>query len=148
MNKKVRNATPVVYNGIKFRSTLERRIYQYLVENHIDVFYETKRITIWERHTPFSVPYFDKVGRKFKRVTGIPLDVHYTPDFILSYKGYFIYLEAKGFKNDVTPYKIRMFREWLEYQSLRDNIHYVYAVVYSIKDVKTLLKELDNENII
>lgn len=148
MNHKIKNATPKTVNGIKFRSTLEGNVYQYLLDNHIDVSYETQKITIWERYIPFSVPYFDKIGRTFKQVTSAPLAVHYTPDFILHYNNYIIYLEVKGFKNDVAPYKIRLFREWLEYKSIQDNMKYIYAVVYSIKNVKTLLKELDNENIV
>ena len=70
----------------------------------------------------------------------------YTPDMVFDYKGTKVFLEVKGFKNDVTPYKIRMFREWLDKYQSETNIRCCYAVVYAIKDVNLLLSLLDNES--
>lgn len=146
INKKVLNAQPNVYNGIHFKSKLETRIYIDLVKKGLKPKYEVKRIKIWDRDS-FSVPYFDKVkikGKKtFQQVVSKPICVHYTPDFIIKYKGITVFLEAKGRKNDVAPYKIRMFRDWLEDFS-KTNKKVCYAVVYSLKDLNKLFNYLDN----
>lgn len=145
-NKKIRNATPIIYDDIKFRSTLEKSIYKWLKDKDIQVEYEPIRCKIWDRKG-FSVPYYDRAGIKpFGLIKSKPIAVHYTPDMIFIYKGVRVFLEVKGFKNDVTPYKIRLFREWLDKYSIETNTKCCYAVVYAIKDVNKLLELLDNES--
>lgn len=140
MNKKIKNATLCEYNGIVFRSKQEMSIYKYLLSRNIVPEYEPQRFKIWDRDK-FSVPYYDKYGKEFKRITRKPTSVHYTPDFIFKYKGMTVILEVKGFKNDVTPYKIRMFREYLDTHC--DSKNTCYAVVYTIKNLKSLLNDID-----
>ena len=143
-NKKVKNATPTEYNGIKFKSILETRIYKYLLSKGIEPEYEKIKIKLWSRSKgELSVPYYDRIGKIFKKVTSKPLSVTYTPDFIFKYNGYTVYLEVKGFKNDVVPYKIRLFRDWLEAQN---NPKQCYAVVHTIKEVEFLLNDLNDSN--
>lgn len=145
-NKKIINATPTNYDGIEFRSKLEKSIYKALTDRGIQVDYEPIRCKIWDRDS-FSVPYYDRVGKKpFGLVTSKPIAVHYTPDMVFEYKGTQVFLEIKGFKNDVTPYKIRLFRDWLDRYHRETGIKGCYAVVYAIKDVNTLLNLLDNES--
>lgn len=143
-NKKILNATTTRVADISFKSQLEARLYKAMQNMGLDVDYEPQRCKIWDRQS-FSVPYFDRVGKVFKRVTSKPIAVHYTPDFIFDYKGIKVFLEAKGFKNDVAPYKARLFRDWLEEYTRENHVRAVYAVVYSIRDLQQLLKELDNE---
>lgn len=139
-NRKIRNATPIEYNGITFRSKLEKAVYIALMKRGITPDYEPNRIKIWSRDK-FTIPYYDRFGKKgFKLITSKPLSVHYTPDFIFQYKEMTVYLEVKGFKNDVTPYKIRLFRDWLENNTKNS----CYAVVYSLGDLNALLKDLDD----
>lgn len=141
-NRKILNAVECEYNGIKFRSRTERSIYITLLNKGIKAEYEQLRCTLWARNK-FKVPYYDKVGKKgFKRVTSKPLAVHYTPDFIFEYEGIKVFLEVKGFKNDVTPYKIRLFRDWLEDYTNKNALKTCYAVVYSIANLNTLLEDL------
>ena len=144
-NKKILNATTTHVANIEFKSQLEARLYKAMLSMGLDVDYEPQRCKIWDRQG-FTVPYFDRVGKVFKRVTSKPIAVHYTPDFIFDYKGTKVFLEAKGFKNDVAPYKARLFRDWLENYTSENNVKAVYAVVYSIRDLQQLLKELDNES--
>lgn len=145
-NKKIINATPTNYNGIEFRSKLEKSIYKALTDKGLDVAYEPLRCKIWDRNS-FLVPYYDRIGKKpFGLVTSKPIAVHYTPDMIFFYKGVKVFLEIKGFKNDVTPYKIRMFRDWLDKYSWENNVKCCYAVIYAVKDINTLLNLLDNES--
>lgn len=138
-NKKIKNATAKTYNGINFRSSLEVRLYKYLLSKNIDTEYEPETIIIWEgKH--FSVPFYSTIGRNFKKITTKTRAIHYTPDFIIYYNGYKIYLEAKGFTNDVFPYKAKLFRSWLETQP--KELKLCFAVVHSIKELEFVLKDL------
>lgn len=142
-NKKIRNATVCQEDGINFRSKQERAIYKYLLSVGITPKYEAERFTIWDRDK-FSVPFYDKFGKTFIRINRKPTAVHYTPDFIFDIGETKVILEVKGFKNDATPYKIRLFRDYLENRSNLTKEKLCYAVVYSIKDLKILLNDLKN----
>lgn len=145
-NKKIINATPTNYNGIEFRSGLEKSIYKALTDKGILADYEPIKCKIWDS-SGFIVPYYDRQGKKpFGLVTSKPISVHYTPDIVFEYKGIKVFLEVKGFKNDVTPYKIRLFREWLDRYYMETGVRCCYAIVYAVKDVNTLLNLLDNES--
>lgn len=140
-NKKIKGATVCFFNSITFRSKKELSVYKYLLSIGITPQYECTKFTIWDS-PKMSVPYYDKYGEIFQRITRKPIAVHYTPDFIFDYKGIKVILEVKGFKNDVANYKIRLFRQYLEEHS-KEGEKLCYAVVYSIKNVKTLLNELN-----
>lgn len=139
-NRKIINATVCQEDGLIFRSKLERSIYKYLVSIGITPEYEKVKFAIWDRDK-FSVPYYDRYGKVFKRITRKPTAVHYTPDFIFTYNGILVIVEAKGYKNDAVPYKIRLFRDYLEEHN---DGKLCYAVVYSVKDLKLLLNDLNN----
>jgi hypothetical protein len=142
-NKKIKNATECELDGINFRSKQERSIYKYLLSIGITPQYESERFTIWDRDK-FSVPFYDRYGRTFKRIDRKPTSVHYTPDFIFNVGDIKVILEVKGFKNDAVPYKTRLFRDLLE--KIKDNSgeKLCYAIVYTIKDLKFLLNDLQN----
>lgn len=142
-NKKIRNATECELDGIKFKSKQERSIYKYLLSVGIKPSYESEKFTIWDRDR-FSVPYYDRYGKIFKRIERKPTSVHYTPDFTFKVGDTKVILEIKGFKNDVVPYKIRMFRDLLEKISKSTGEKLCYAVVYTIKDLKFLLNDLQS----
>lgn len=137
-NRKIKNASTCEYNNITFRSKLECSVYKYLLSVNITPLYEPIKYKIWD-NDKFVIPYFDRYGKKFQRVLRKPTAITYTPDFMFNYKDYKVILEVKGFKNDVTPYKIKLFRAFLEQHT---EYNFVYAVVYSIKDVKALLSML------
>lgn len=132
-NKKIRNATPKEWNGIKFKSQLEVMTYKTLLQAGFNPSYEKETFILWEGFIP-SVPFYTK--NKFKRknhnieVTGSstvkdkrPLtNITYTPDFTFKYNGKFIVVECKGLQNDVFPYKFKMFRKHLEQLENSDNI--------------------------
>lgn len=142
-NRKIRNATKCSADGIEFKSKTERSVYLYLKSINIIPKYEMIRFPIWNRKQ-FLVPYYDRYGNTFMKITRKPTVVHYTPDFIFTVNNTVVYLEVKGFKNDVTPYKIRLFREYLEELSKITDNKLCYAVVYSLRDLKTLLNDLQN----
>jgi hypothetical protein len=114
-NKKVKNATPLVYKDIHFKSKLEVSMYKILEAEGFNVKYEPKTFVIWKGFKP-TVPFYDKNKKtrmlKFNKTKLI--DITYTPDFVFLYNNKWIIIEAKGRENDVFPLKKKMFRKCLE----------------------------------
>lgn len=88
-NKKIRNATPTVFDGRTFRSKLEAKFAMMLTEAKISYFYEAE--------TMILIPKRHYNGKDVQPVT-------YTPDFILKH----CIVEIKGFPNDVWPVKKKL----------------------------------------
>ena len=114
-NKKILNATPLEYDGITFKSKLEKMAYQTLKENNLPVEYEPKKFIIWEGFKP-TIPFYnkDKMTRMLKLEQKKIISISYTPDFIINYKDYLIILELKGRENDCFYLKKKMFRKGLK----------------------------------
>lgn len=141
MNKKIKNAEEVNIDGFVFRSKLEYRFYLLLKEMGISVTHEPK-FKIWSRES-FKVPFFDRWGKKFSLLKRKPTAITYSPDFVFNYKGITVYLEIKGFKNDVANFKIKLFRDFLEEMYKGNENKAVYAVVYNKFEFKQLINYLD-----
>lgn len=145
-NKKIKNATEIEYMGIIFRSVLERDIYKYLVEHNYSVQHEPVKFVIWEGHKP-KIPVFErfKDRKAHRRIWGRHsykmLDITYTPDFILNYNDKIFVIEAKGYENDVFPYKKKLFIEYLE----KHHPDYTFMEIFSLKELKEALKIIENE---
>ena len=58
-NKKIKNASPLEYDGISFKSKLEKMIYQTLKEQGFPVEYEPHKFVLWQGFRP-TVPFYDK----------------------------------------------------------------------------------------
>ena len=117
MNNKIKNATPTFYDGITFKSKLEVLIYKTFKENGFDIKYEPFKYVIWKGFKP-TVPFYiaDKKTKILKEDNKKILDITYTPDIVIFYKTYMVFIEVKptGFANDVYPYKRKLFRKFLE----------------------------------
>lgn len=137
-NKKVKNATELVIDNIKFKSKLEASVYKYLVEEGFVPGYELEKYVLWEGIKP-TIPFYGKKGLDDKKL----IDITYTPDFTFSYKDKFIIIEVKGMQNDVFPYKFKMFRKLLESYVNKDDI--LIFEVFSIKQLKECIKIIRNE---
>lgn len=129
-NKKIRNATQVKAGNITFKSKLEKVVYQCLSENGFNPQYEPITFTLidpFEAKTPFYDKETDtqfnrrresgdtsakKLVRKSNKIQGI----RYTPDFYFKYKNLDIYIEAKGFENDIYYIKKKLFLRYLDMQ--------------------------------
>ena len=159
MNKKIKNAEKVSYNGINFRSKLEKNCYSVLIEKGIKPFYELK-YAISKGFYP-TVPFYCKntlkSDRHFKGVTIISKrtiidsrkvpDWNYNPDFYFEYNNYRIYIEVKGYHNDVSRYKIKLFRKLLENLQINNpQYKYEYWVVHSVTQLKECLKHITINN--
>ena len=118
-NKKVRNATECWYDGIHFKSNLERDSYKALVsagfnpkyEEHTYVLQDTKLFP-----TQHYAPFKDR--KLHKEVWGLNkykiISIKYTPDFEFVIDDLLIIIEVKGKANDRYPYQKKLFFKWLE----------------------------------
>lgn len=120
-NKKVRNATPTEYDGIKFRSKLEVYTYKKLRESNIYTEYEQNRYEI--------IPAFTFMGKKIRAMT-------YLPDFV----GEDYILECKGYPNDAWPLREKIFKYYLFLTNSKKKFH----VLHSQKEVDEFIKEYES----
>lgn len=93
-NKKVKNAAPLTFEGINFKSKLEVYCYNKLRDNDIKAEYEAHRYTLLKA--------FEFNGEKVRAMT-------YTPDFV----GDGFVIECKGQMNDAFPLRWKMFKHFL-----------------------------------
>ena len=146
-NKKIKNATPLSYDGIAFKSKLEVMCYKVLKEQGFNPLYEQKHYTLFDSFIP-NVPYYTKntFKRKNKNIQVIsPFTVIdnrkntawvYTPDLYFEYDNYIIIIEVKGFYNDVYRYKTKLFRYRLEQLQKEDTNHtYEYWEIHTKKQL-------------
>lgn len=120
-NKKVKNATPLEYDGVDFKSKLEMYCYKLLKENQIPVEYENVKFQILE---PFSY--------NEEKIRGMT----FLPDFV----GDTFVIECKGFMNDAFPLRWKMFKHHLYVNKLR----YTLYLPRNKKDVETVVQEIVN----
>lgn len=136
-NKKIKNASPLEYDGISFKSKLEKMAYQTLKESNLPVEYEPKKFTIWEGFKP-TIPFYNKdtKTRMLRQENKKVIDISYTPDFMFKYNDYLVILEMKGYENNTYPLKKKIFRKWLE-------DHEPKSIYFEIYTKKQLLQAID-----
>ena len=123
-NKKVRNATAKVVDGINFKSKLEVYCYEQLKQNNIQAEYESHKFEI--------LPSFEYDGKKIRKMT-------YTPDFV----GKDFVIECKGNPNDAFPLRWKIFKYYL----YKNNIKYNLYLPRSKKQIdETITKIKQNES--
>lgn len=138
-NKKVINATPTEYNGIKFKSLIEAMVYKTLLQYGFEPQYEPITYIIWSGFRP-TIPFYTRNDKTKQQILNLRklVDVTYTPDFYIEYEGLKIIIEAKGFENDIWPYKFKMFRHLLEQQPDKDKY-----LIFEIFTKKQLLEAIE-----
>lgn len=119
---KVRNATPNIYNGIKFRSKLETYTYKKLKEAGIDAEYESTHFEL--------IPKFEYNGEKVRAMT-------YLPDFV----GKNFIIECKGLVTDSFPLRWKIFKYYLK----QENKDYKLFLVRNQKQVDEMVNELSKK---
>lgn len=136
-NKKIKNASPLEYDGISFKSKLEKMAYQTLKEQGFPVLYEPRKFIIWEGFRP-NVPFYNKDAstRMLKMDSKKVIDISYTPDLMFEYNNHLIIIEMKGFENNTYPLKKKIFRKWLE-------SNYPNSIYFEIFTKKQLLQAID-----
>lgn len=140
-NKKIKNASPLEYDGISFKSKLEKMIYQTLKEQGFPVEYEPHKFVLWQGFRP-TVPFYDKdkSTRMLKLENKKIIDITYTPDFVFTYKGFLVVIEAKGMENDRFYLKKKMFRKWLEDNHPKS----IYFEIYTKKQLLQAISIIQN----
>lgn len=117
-NRKIKNATESVLNGITFKSKLERTFYKTLVDAGLDPKYESEKFILVKGFKP-TVPFYNRSKSKvFRKDMSKIRDITYTPDFTISYNNTLFIIEAKGIENDTFPIKKKLFRRYLEYEMI------------------------------
>lgn len=119
---KVRNATPNIYDGIKFRSKLETYTYKKLKEAGIDAEYESTHFEL--------IPKFEYNGEKVRAMT-------YLPDFV----GKNFIIECKGLVTDSFPLRWKIFKYYLK----QENKDYKLFLVHNQKQVDEMVNELSKK---
>jgi hypothetical protein len=139
MNKKVKNATSLTYEGIKFKSKQELNVYKLLISNGFNPHYEEKTFCLFKGFKP-SIPFFTKSKGSgvLKSSTSKLRDITYTPDFTFMYKDYLIIVEVKGFQNDVYPIKRKLFRRYLETIKTNCIFFEIFTIANTIEMVNIL----------
>lgn len=158
MNKKIKNASPCIFNDIKFKSKLEKDSYILLSNLGFSPLYESRKFYLTS-FTKCDIPCYSKetLSEHAKRVkeqgncpTGLSLDsqilrdITYTPDFYFLYNNTNVYIEIKGFQNDVYPYKKKLFRQYLNNKWLegQKSIFFEINSLYQLKQAIEIIKKL------
>lgn len=132
-NKRIKGATPLVVNNIKFKSKIEASVYKHLLQSGFNPVYEGMKFILWEGFKP-TVPFYTKKGKDNILNNKKTIDITYTPDFTFMYKNILVIIEVKGLQNDVFPYKFKMFRKVLEEKPYKNNT--LLFEIFSIKQLK------------
>ena len=154
-NKKIKNAQKNSCNRIQFKSKLEKTIYQTLVEKGYSPLYEPETILLWDSFIP-QTPFYDRetdnpykkrtekeTKKSFRRLvlkTDKIIGIRYTPDFYFKYKDLDVWIESKGFENDIFYIKKKLFRKYLDNKLEKEGIKSIFFEVYTKNQ---LLQALD-----
>lgn len=157
-NKKIANATSVSLSGIKFKSKLERTVYTTLKENGFNPEYEIKTFVLIDSFIP-KTPFYDKetdkqfakrkekeksfTPRKLVLKSGVVQSIKYTPDFYFNYKGINVYIEAKGFENNVFYIKKKLFIRLLDSM----NVSSLYFEIYTKNQLLQAIDIIKNSTV-
>ena len=141
-NKKVKNATPLSYDGIDFKSRLEAVVYKTFKDAGFNIQYEPCKYVLWRGFKP-TIPFYNRKKKSKKsNITGLKLDnkklldTTYTPDFQFMYKGYLIIIESKGLETEVFLIKKKLFRQYLELHVPNSIYFEVFSKTHALQAVE------------
>ena len=142
MNKKVKNATPNTYDGIEFKSQLERNCYKLLIASGFKPTYESHKTTLQEKFKLNNnyLSVFVPIKKTLTQMTRPVMQITYTPDFYLEYKGYLIIMETKGRENDSYPIKKKMFFKIMSEVAQRENKRFIFFEPHNMRDVRKAIE--------
>ena len=150
MNKKIIGATPCSIDRIHFKSVLEKNTYLYLEQQGLSPMYEPKKFIIFPSFEPIT-PFYDREtdtqqkkrsnllgkhsSKELRLCNGLVQPITYTPDIYVKYKDIDVWIECKGFTNDVFPYKKKMFRKLLDSIYTNTGQRSIYFEIYTKKQL-------------
>lgn len=121
-NVKVRNATKVELDGIKFDSKLEVYTYKALKLNNIPFEYTPTSFTL--------IPSFKYNGENIRPMT-------YKPDFV----GNDFIIECKGFANDAFPLRWKLFKYVLQQNNQQKDLY----LVHNQREVNEMIEKIKSK---
>ena len=149
-NKKIRNATVCTSKSITFKSVLEKSCFTCLEEQGFSPQYEPRKFIIFPSFVPIT-PFYDKEtdmqqkkriellgkqsSKELRLCNGLIQPITYTPDIYIRYNDLDIWIECKGFTNDVFPYKKKMFRKLLDNIYINTGQKSIYFEIYTKKQL-------------
>lgn len=143
-NKKIKNAKSLVYDNITFKSKLEVLCYKTLMENGFNPLYEYKTFIVWRGFKP-TIPFYEKNKDNTNKLSMKKIiDIKYTPDFCFTYGNLTVFIEIKGFENDVFYIKKKLFRKYLEDLYRQYNIKSIYFEIYTKTQLLDAIKIIKN----
>lgn len=141
INKKIKNANPLEYNGVKFKSRVEVSIYKLLESHNIETKYEEETFILSPSIRP-TVSFYNRTKKAGFHSMMSPINsITYTPDFTFVYNNIFVIVEVKGFENDVFPVKRNLFRKLLETL----DTHCMFFEIRTQKEMLEALKIIEME---
>lgn len=153
-NKKISNATSITYNGKEFKSKLEKTIYLTLKEKGFNPEYEPTTFVLIDGFKP-KTPFYDKESdgqfnkrrknkdfspRKLILKSGVIQSIKYTPDFYFNHNGLDVYIEVKGFENDVFYIKKKLFIKYLDSQNKQSIYFEIYTKSQLLQAIEIINK--------
>jgi len=160
-NKKIRNATSAKTKGITFKSQAEKTVYKTLIENNIEPEYESHTFVLWDGFTP-KTPFYDQETDKQQEKRNLEesndkktpkqlvlkndkvVGIRYTPDFHFIVKDVDVWIEVKGFENDVFYIKKKLFRKFLDDRLEKEGKKSLFFEIYTKKQMLQALKIIED----
>ena len=144
-NKKVRNATATTFNGVKFKSKLEKFTYQCLRVAGIPFKYEEDRFVLIDKFI-YKGECIEKKKKKGKNVfikaSGNISQATYLPDFTNLEQGWII--ECKGLRTEAFNLRWKLFKNMLVKQKKSYDL-YMPGTQKQIMEVIEKLKLKNND---
>ena len=150
-NKKVKNASKNIVDGIEFKSLLESRTYQKLKDSGFSPEYEHLYFNLMDSFYPYSQCFDRHYDRSLKKkVFGLNRfkiqAITYTPDFTFTYNDRLIVIECKGKENDVYPIKKKLFRRWMDKYTHLTGVSILYFEVHSLGELEESIEIIRSLN--
>jgi Protein of unknown function (DUF1064). len=145
-NKKIKNAQKVNFGGIKFKSSLEKILYNTLIEQGITPAYESVTYVLSNSIRP-TKPFFVRGSSGYHYEMKPLSKITYTPDFTFKLNDVFVIIEAKGYENDVFYLKKNLFRKLIEQwdeQTMFFEVRTKRELLQSLDIIRMETKELSN----
>lgn len=144
VNKKIKGAVELSQDGLLFKSKLELSVYNRLVGMGYEVRYEPFTICLWKGHVP-STPFYTRtkkgIGQKHLTLKDRKLaDIKYTPDFYFNYNGLDVWIEVKGYENDVFYIKKKLFIAYLDNKFFETKQKSIYFEIFNISQLLEALE--------
>lgn len=148
-NQKIKNARNREYDNIVFKSNLELACYKRLKQANFNFEYEHYRFTLLEgwkcgirNYAPNKVS--GKTTKDMFEQTQKIRSITYTPDFSIVKSDYTIYVDTKGFSNDVYPYKKKMFLKKLEEISDKTGEKFIFFEPHNVRQINQMIEIINN----